>query len=76
MQILEIARHLRLECVTEEQVREVLTEISDHPKAAAVARSMVSSLRGDLLEARGIDDFVRIQKDIQDLEFFLWQLEK
>jgi hypothetical protein len=75
MSILKLARRLRLECVTEDQVTEILTEIGDPQKAATVARSLVSNFGSELLNARGIDEFMRIQNGIQDLQHLLGVLE-
>jgi hypothetical protein len=74
MEILELAHRLRFECVTEEQAAEALSEIHDPHKTATVARSLVSAFQSDLLDARGLDEFMRIQNGIQDLKHLLWLL--
>jgi hypothetical protein len=74
MKILELAHYLRFECVTEEQAVHALANVEDLHKIATVARSLVSSFQSDLLDARGLDEFMRIQNGIQDLKHLLWVL--
>lgn len=72
----DYARRLRMECVTEEQVDELLSELdpSTFKKTSTVARSMVSELKSSQLGARGMEEFMSLQSQILDLEFLIWKL--
>lgn len=74
MEILELAHRIRMECVTEEQAAEALTEIDDMRKTIAVAKSLISVFQTDLMDARGLDEFMRLENSIHDLKHLLWLL--
>jgi hypothetical protein len=74
MEILDLARTLRLECVSDEQIQDLLSSIDNKKTTKAVAKSLLSTLKTNLLGIEMMGEFSRVQSQIDDLEFLVSHL--
>jgi hypothetical protein len=74
MEILDLARTLRLECVSDEQIQDLLSAIDNKKTTKAVAKSLLSTLKTNLLGIEMMGEFSRVQSQIDDLEFLVSHL--